>query len=118
MAGHRSRITQVHGEEILRPIVNAYLDAFLEAKIDLVPWGFPCERIEGGMFTGRNSAQDTCEAGVCTGANPVVCTASDQCHVAGTCNPSSGTCSNPDKANGSAMALGRTRRVSSVAMTA
>ena len=27
---------------------NAYLDAFLETKIDLVPWGFPCVRIEGG----------------------------------------------------------------------
>jgi hypothetical protein len=48
---------------------NAYLDAFLEAKIDLVPWGYPCERIEGGMFTGRNSAQDTCESGVPSGVN-------------------------------------------------
>jgi hypothetical protein len=48
---------------------NAYLDAFLEARIDLVPWGYPCERIEGGMFTGRNSAQDTCEAGVPSGVN-------------------------------------------------
>lgn len=48
---------------------NAYLDAFLEAKIDLVPWGYPCERIEGGMFTGRNSPQDTCEAGVPAGVN-------------------------------------------------
>jgi len=48
---------------------SAYLDAFLEAKIDLVPWGYPCERIEGGMFTGRNSAQDTCEAGVPSGVN-------------------------------------------------
>ena len=43
---------------------NAYLDAFLEAKIDLVPWGYPCERIEGGMYTGRASEQATCEAGV------------------------------------------------------
>jgi len=48
---------------------NAYLDAFLEAKADLVPWGYPCERIEGGMFTGRNSQQDTCEAGVPSGVN-------------------------------------------------
>src|SRR5690606_31994425 len=48
---------------------NAYLDAFLAAKIDLVPWGYPCERIEGGMFTGRNSAQDTCEAGMPAGVN-------------------------------------------------
>ncbi|MEJ0098831.1 MAG: hypothetical protein WDO12_03450 [Pseudomonadota bacterium] len=48
---------------------NSYLDAFLEAKADLVPWGYPCERIEGGMFTGRNSPQDTCEAGVPSGVN-------------------------------------------------
>jgi len=27
---------------------NAYLDAFLEKKLDLVPWGVPCERLEGG----------------------------------------------------------------------
>jgi hypothetical protein len=25
---------------------NAYLHAFLEAKIDLVPWGYPCVRVE------------------------------------------------------------------------
>ena len=32
--------------------------------------------------------------------NPVVCTASDQCHVAGTCNPATGTCSNPNRHDG------------------
>ena len=32
------------------------------------------------------------------GANPVVCTASDQCHVAGVCNPATGLCSNPNEA--------------------
>ena len=42
---------------------------------------------------------DTCQAGVCTGNNPVTCTAQDQCHVAGTCNPANGQCSNPAKAN-------------------
>ena len=43
---------------------------------------------------------DTCQAGVCTGSNPVVCTALDQCHVAGTCDPQTGTCSNPNKVDG------------------
>src|SRR5205085_2277108 len=43
---------------------------------------------------------DACQSGVCTGSNPVTCTASDQCHDAGTCNPASGVCSNPPKANG------------------
>mgnify|MGYP007099124517 CR=1 FL=1 len=45
---------------------------------------------------------DTCEAGACTGANPVVCSALDQCHDAGMCDPMTGVCSNPVKANGSA----------------
>jgi hypothetical protein len=43
---------------------------------------------------------DTCVAGTCTGASPVVCSAQDQCHVVGTCAPSTGLCSNPAKADG------------------
>ncbi len=45
---------------------------------------------------------DICQAGSCVGANPVVCTAQDQCHLAGVCNPGTGTCSNPPKVNGAA----------------
>ncbi len=48
---------------------NAYLDAFLEGKIDQVPWGFPCVRIEGGAYTGRGSPADSCEVGVPAGVN-------------------------------------------------
>jgi hypothetical protein len=48
---------------------NAYLDAFLEKKIDLVPWGFPCVRIEGGAYTGTGSPDDSCEVGVPSGVN-------------------------------------------------
>jgi hypothetical protein len=48
---------------------NAYLDAFLEGKIDQVPWGFPCVRVEGGMYTGRGSPDDSCEVGVPAGVN-------------------------------------------------
>ncbi len=43
---------------------------------------------------------DTCQQGTCVGASPVVCNASDQCHDAGTCDPASGTCSNPARGNG------------------
>jgi hypothetical protein len=50
---------------------NAYLDAFLEGKIDMVPWGYPCVRIEGGAYTGRGTQADTCEAGVPSGVNIV-----------------------------------------------
>ncbi len=45
---------------------------------------------------------DVCQAGVCVGSNPVGCSASDQCHAAGTCDPSSGVCSNPLRADGAA----------------
>jgi hypothetical protein len=48
---------------------NAYLDAFLEKKIDLVPWGFPCVRVEGGAYTGKGSPSDSCEVGVPGGVN-------------------------------------------------
>ncbi len=48
---------------------NAYLDAFLEGKIDQVPWGFPCVRVEGGMYTGKGSPADSCEVGVPSGVN-------------------------------------------------
>jgi hypothetical protein len=44
---------------------NAYLDAFLEGKKDLVPWGLPCNRTEGG----RGHTADACDPGVPSGVN-------------------------------------------------
>ncbi|APR88448.1 Thiamin-phosphate pyrophosphorylase [Minicystis rosea] len=65
------------------------------------------------LFTGTTcndgnacTQTDTCQAGVCTGGNPVTCTASDACHAAGSCNPATGMCSNPSKANGTACSDG------------
>ncbi len=45
---------------------------------------------------------DVCLGGVCTGTNPVVCAAFDQCHDVGTCDTQSGVCSNPAKADNTA----------------
>jgi len=56
--------------------------------------GTPCD--DGNACTRT----DTCQDGVCVGGNPIVCTASDQCHDAGVCNPATGQCSNPAKSNG------------------
>src|SRR3569833_846750 len=42
---------------------------------------------------------DVCTAGVCSGT-AVVCTAQDQCPVAGSCDPSTGVCSNPTAGEG------------------
>src|SRR5437867_677553 len=64
----------------------------LDAKL---PNGSPCS--DGSLCT----TGDTCQAGLCAGM-PVACPASDQCHVAGTCDPATGTCSNPVAPNGTA----------------
>jgi hypothetical protein len=48
------------------------------------------------------SAVDVCIAGICIGTERPVCNASDQCHVAGICDPLTGTCSDPPKPDGSA----------------
>ena len=45
---------------------------------------------------------DACVNGSCSGGGPVLCAATDQCHTAGSCNPQTGACSNPSKANGAA----------------
>jgi hypothetical protein len=59
--------------------------------------GGPCD--DGNACTGPG----TCRFGVCdSGPATVVCTASDQCHVAGVCDPATGTCSNPAAPNGTA----------------
>jgi hypothetical protein len=43
---------------------------------------------------------DGCQAGSCVGVDDVVCTASDQCHDVGTCDSTSGVCSDPAKTDG------------------
>jgi hypothetical protein len=48
---------------------GAYLDAFLEGKKDLVPWGYPCQRTEGGAYTGKGVPTDSCDVGVPSGVN-------------------------------------------------
>lgn len=50
---------------------NAYLDAFLEQNLEPVPWGYPCNRTEGGLRTGKETPKDGCEVGVPRGVNIV-----------------------------------------------
>jgi hypothetical protein len=55
------------------------------------------------------SQTDTCDgAGACVGANPVVCTALDQCHDAGTCDTGTGLCSDPPATDGTTCDDGNT----------
>jgi hypothetical protein len=62
---------QLDSRDTLVAAANAYLDAFLEKKLDLVPWGYPCERTEGGIRTGKELPTDTCAVGVPSGVNIV-----------------------------------------------
>ena len=48
------------------------------------------------MYDERRRRQ---AGGVCAGTT-TVCTALDQCHVAGTCDPTTGVCGNPTAADG------------------
>ena len=50
---------------------NAYLDLFNDKNVK-VPWGAPCERLEGGLYTGKgapgtSAADDSCNVGVPSG---------------------------------------------------
>jgi hypothetical protein len=54
---------------------NAYLDSFNDKSI-VVPWGSPCARLEGGLYTAKGapgvvSAADTCNVGVPSGTKLV-----------------------------------------------
>jgi hypothetical protein len=66
----------------------------VRTRPDCLPNGASCD--DGNPCT----IGDTVQAGVCTPGAPAVCTAQDQCHVPGTCDPATGLCSNPNKADG------------------
>ena len=59
-------------------------------------------RPDGAACNDANACTttDSCQSGACTGSNPVVCTAVDACHLAGTCASATGICSNPVAADG------------------
>ncbi len=58
----------------------------------------PCfGQADGSACQGPNLCVSgmTCQAGVCQGGTTKTCAATDACHVAGSCDPGTGTCSNP-----------------------
>jgi hypothetical protein len=60
--------------------------------------------LDGASCSDSNACTsgDHCSGGSCVASSTVTCTASDQCHDVGTCNPSTGGCSNPNKPNNTA----------------
>jgi hypothetical protein len=45
---------------------NAYFDVFKDNSVQ-VPWGTPCNRLEGGLHTGKGLPDDSCNVGVPSG---------------------------------------------------
>ncbi len=56
--------------EEIRAAADAYLDLFKDKSVE-VPWGTPCARLEGGIYTGRGRPDDTCNVGVPEGVELV-----------------------------------------------
>jgi hypothetical protein len=52
--------------QVLIAAANAYFDVFDDNSVK-VPWGRPCNRLEGGIRTGRGQPDDSCEVGVPSG---------------------------------------------------
>jgi hypothetical protein len=49
--------------EELIAAADAYLDLFADKTVE-VPWGTPCRRLEGSIYTGTGAADDSCNVGV------------------------------------------------------
>ncbi|KAI1288930.1 hypothetical protein F5Y03DRAFT_72323 [Xylaria venustula] len=50
-----------------RATIQAAADAYYAYFSDgstIVPWGIPCDRLEGGAYMGKGLANDTCDAGL------------------------------------------------------
>jgi hypothetical protein len=56
--------------EAIKAAGDAYCDVFADKSVK-VPWGTPCARLEGGMYTGKGQASDSCNVGVPSGVKLV-----------------------------------------------
>ncbi|KAF2470856.1 uncharacterized protein BDR25DRAFT_368482 [Lindgomyces ingoldianus] len=52
--------------DTIKKAADAYCDLFNNPNIT-VPWGAPCNRLEGGLYGGKGLPNDTCNAGVPSG---------------------------------------------------
>ncbi|PVH95487.1 hypothetical protein DM02DRAFT_600791 [Periconia macrospinosa] len=56
--------------EVIKAAADAYCDIFSDKNVK-VPWGQPCARLEGGMYTGKGQASDRCDVGIPNGVKLV-----------------------------------------------
>ncbi|KAK3352118.1 hypothetical protein B0H65DRAFT_440914 [Neurospora tetraspora] len=51
--------------QTLQAAADAYLDMWSnKSAIDAVPWGTPCARLEGSVYTGKGAPDDSCKVGI------------------------------------------------------
>jgi len=48
---------------VIQAAADAYLNIFKDKSV-VVPWGTPCDRLEGGSYTGTGKATDSCNVGI------------------------------------------------------
>lgn len=53
---------------VIQAAADAYCDIFSNKSV-VVPWGHPCARLEGGMYTGTGGPDDKCDVGIPSGVS-------------------------------------------------
>ncbi|KAK4160599.1 hypothetical protein QBC43DRAFT_325260 [Cladorrhinum sp. PSN259] len=53
---------------VIKAAGDAYADIFSNKSV-VVPWGRPCARLEGGMYTGNGGPNDKCDVGIPSGVS-------------------------------------------------
>lgn len=56
--------------DVIQAAGDAYCDLFNDKSV-VVPWGQPCSRLEGGIYTGNGGPNDRCDVGVPDGVSLV-----------------------------------------------
>lgn len=54
---------QRNTREELQAAADSYLNLFKDKSVE-VPWGTPCARLEGSVYTGKGQPDDSCDVGV------------------------------------------------------
>lgn len=58
-------LAQRDTRQTLQQAADAYLDMWHnKSAIDAVPWGTPCARLEGSVYTGKGAPDDSCKVGI------------------------------------------------------
>lgn len=105
-AGFTCQASPAGGAKVCTPLVvddgnPCTADSFNGTTVVHTPLPAGTSCADGNACNGA----ETCDgAGTCVVGTPIACVALDRCHDAGVCDPLTGACSNPQKADGSSCA--------------